>query len=567
MNRQKICSAFALAAAVSLAACEDQLKVTNPNSGETERVLATPNDAEALLGTYYKRWHSGVYSGTGLEGMTNNFSLMNYSSLANNCQNVHLPFSNATNFNQPGNACAGDQARLFSIMGEVNRVAASFLGRMEATPALTLGSNARNARARSWAEFLNGLSMGYVALMHDSGAVVNSKTSPEVAPPLVSHKVLADSAIAALTRAIAEASKPDASAAGGFPIPNAWLPSPTVWTTENYIRLVRSYRARIRANVPRTAAERAAVNWAVVIDDAVNGIEVDHLLTTSTTVGPSDSWRATYDTYGLWHQMPPFFIGMADASGSYASWIATPLGDRGTGNVGFFMTTPDLRFPQGNTRAEQNADFNILSCQAAATVCKRYFVNRPAGADQYAGNGWAYSNYDFVRWHSWRVSGDAGSGQNGRTPFMMKAEIDMLEAEGRYRSGNFAAAAALVNKTRTKNGLPAITEFNASSPVPGGEVGCVPKIPVAPFNKVACGNLWEALKYEKRIETAYSHYSAWYLDSRGWGDLAFETPLFWAVPFGELQARGVPSSRIYGAGTGAGNAPNSFSVAKSTYGW
>lgn len=563
---RKIIAGAVLAAVIGLAACEKQLTVQNPNSGETARVLGTPADAEALISTYYKRWSSGVYGSIGsIEGMSNIFSLMNYSSLANNCQNVHAPFTGATNFNQPGNSCAGEQSRLFSIMGEVNRVASSFLGKMKA--GLTLGTPARDARARSWAEFLNGISLGYVAMMHDSGAVVTAATGPEETPPLVSYKVVADSAMAAFGRAIAEASKPGVTAADGFPIPNSWLPSPTNWTVPNYLALIRSYRARILANVARTPAERAAVNWAAVIADAQNGIAADHLVTTSTTVGPSNGWRAQYDTYGLWHQMPPFIIGMADVSGSYAAWIGTPLGDRGAGNNGFTMVTPDLRFPQGASRAAQQAEFNIAQCQAAATPCKRYFVNRVAGGDQFAGFSWASSNYDFVRFHSWRVAGDGGSGQNGNTPFMVKAEIDMLQAEGLYRTGNYAAAAALVNLTRVKNGLPAITDFDATSPVPGGTVNCVPKIPVAPYTVVGCGNLWEALKYEKRIETAYTHYSAWYLDSRGWGDLPFETPLFWAVPFSELQARGVSISAIYGAGTGAGNAPNSFAKVKSTYGW
>jgi hypothetical protein len=497
--------------------------------------------------------------------MANNFSLMNFSSLANNCQNVHLPFSGATNFNNPGNACAGEQSRIYTISGEVNRVASSFLGRMKG--GLTLGSPARDSRARAWAEFLNGLALGYVALVHDSGAVVTENTGAQETPPLVSYKVLHDSAMAAFARSIAEASKPGVTAGDGFPIPNAWLPSPTSWSTANFIALVRSYRARIRANVARTPAERAAVDWAAVVADAQNGITSDHLITTSTTVGPGNSWRAQYHTYGLWHQMPPFYIGMADVSGSYAAWIAMPLAERGLGNVSFTMVTPDLRFPQGTGRAAQQADFNVQSCQTAATPCKRYFVNRASGADQFAGNGWAYSNYDFVRFHSWRVAGDAGSGQNGNTPFMVKAEIDMLQAEGLYRAGNFAAAAALVNITRVRNGLPAITAFDATSQVPGGAVNCVPKIPVSPFNVVACGNLWEALKYEKRIETAYTHFSAWYLDDRGWGDLPHETPTFWAVPFGELQARGVATAAIYGAGVGAGNAPGSWTPTKGTYGW
>jgi hypothetical protein len=268
--------------------------------------------------------------------------------------------------------------------------------------------------------------------------------------------------------------------------------------------------------------------------------------------------------------MPPFIIGMADTSGSYAAWTAQPISERGTGNQSFFMVTPDLRFPQGTTRLDQQNDFKITTCAGANQVCKRYFSNRTS-SDQFSGLGFGWSNYDFQRFHSWVTAGDAGSARNGNLTFLTKAELDMLEAEGQYRQGNFAAAAALVNKTRVKNGLPAITAFDATSPVPGGNVACVPKVPGGAgtggdFKKVGCGNLWEAIKYEKRIEEAYTHFSAWFTDMRGWGDLPETTPIYWPVPYQDLQARGRPLEAIYGAGIGAGNAPNS-TAGKSTYGW
>jgi hypothetical protein len=229
------------------------------------------------------------------------------------------------------------------------------------------------------------------------------------------------------------------------------------------------------------------------------------------------------------------------------------------------MITPDLRFPQGNTRAEQQADFPITSCEGASQTCKRYFANR-IGNDQFNSLGWGWSNYDFVRFHSWKNRGDGSGSQNGPIVFFTKAENDMLQAEGLIRKGSFAAAAALINVTRTKNGLPAITAFDATSPVPGG-ANCVPKIPVGPtYTTIACGNMLEAMKWEKRIETAYTHFAAWYLDSRGWGDLATGTPLFWAVPYQDLQSRGYASSAIYSAGDGVGTAPGSAAV-KGTYGW
>src|SRR6185295_20113033 len=112
----------------ALGACEKQLEVTNPNSPETRRVLATPADAEALLGSYYKRWHSGLYNGLGnVHGMANMMSFQTYSSLANNCLNARTQFTGYSNGNTPGNVCAGEQSSTYFTEGEVNRVAASIL--------------------------------------------------------------------------------------------------------------------------------------------------------------------------------------------------------------------------------------------------------------------------------------------------------------------------------------------------------------------------------------------------------------------------------------------------------
>ena len=561
MRRYLKVKAVALAAAAGLAALVgcNQLDVENPNSPDAARVLATAADAENLMANYYKRWHEGVYRTTGnFEGMANIMSFQNYSDLANNCQNARFPFSGAINLNTIGNVCAGEQARVYQYMQEVTRVASTLLARMDS--GLTLGVPGRDARYRAFGEFLRGVSLGYAALFYDSAAVVSAGTAGLDAGKLEPYTIVMDSAYAALQRAV------DAASTSGFvALDAAWIPTGGTISGADFIRIIRSYRARFRANVARNPAERTAVNWDLVIADAQNGITANHLNITNPTNGPFRSWVAQYDPpNGLWHQMPPWIIGMGDVSGSYATWIATPVGARGAGNTAFFMVTPDLRFPQGATRAEQQADFAMTSCEKAAQVCKRYFANR-IGNDQFNSLGWGWSNYDFVRFHSWSKAGDAGSATAGAIIFMTKAEMDLLEAEGQYRKGNFAAAAALINKTRTANGLPALVDFNNTSPVPGG-ANCVPKVPVSPYNVIACGNMLEALKWEKRIETAYTHFAPWFLDGRGWGDLATDTPLYWAVPYQDLLARGVLPNEVYSTGAGVGTAAGSAAV-KGTYGW
>ncbi len=554
-----------LAGAVGLMACsEKSLTVTNPNSGETERVLGSPNDAEALISGYYKRWMAGVYGTSGnisnIQGEGDVLAMMNYSSLANNCMNTHAPWSGSVNLNTPGHTCNTEQLRLFSIMGEVERVASNFLKAQAG--GLTLGTTARNARATAFSEFLRGVSLGYLALVYDSAAVVTPAMDGQDAGKMIGYQAVAESAYVALDRAIIAASA-SVSGGDGFPLPSAWIPSGTTLSAAEFIKLAKSYRARFRAQVARTGTERAAAKWDLIIADAQGGLTADHTVITSTTSGPYLNWQAQYDTYGLWHQMPPAIIGMGDVSGSYAAWIASPVASRGAGNNQFFMVTPDLRFPQGADRPAQIADFLISSCQTAGSKCKRYFANRN-GNDQLAGLGFGWSQYDFVRWHGWRLAGDAGTGQSGTTVLFAKTEVDMLQAEGLYRKGDYAGAAALVNVTRVKNGLPAITAFDATSPMPGG-ANCVPKMPVG-GTSVQCGTLMEAIKWEKRLETAYIAFLPWYFDGRGWNDFAVDTPLYWAVPYQEVQARGGALGSLYGIGPGVGNAANS-GAAKGTYGW
>lgn len=550
----------ALIGLAGIGACN--LDVQNPNQPETERTLASPNDVESLLANYYLRWHTAIYGNSlsNVRGMANVQSFENYSSLSNNCQGQRVGIPRPANDNGIGNGCGPEQLRVYQIESEVTRVATSVLKQFE-DPKYTLGNVPRDIRAKAFAEFLRGLSLGYLALTYDSAAVVSVQMKADEAGNLVGYKEVMDSALAAFQRAIDYTN--DAQVASQFPI--TWIPTPTVQSQAEFTRLIRSYRARFRANNARTPTERAAVDWNAVIGDAQNGITADHINITSSTAGPFNDWVSQTLSYGTWHQMTPFIIGMGDNSGSYAAWIGQPVDQRGTAGA-FFMTTPDTRFPQGSSRAAQQADFALTGCSTAGSTCKRYFVNRPSGSDVTAAQGWGASNYDFARYYPWRTAGSAagGTARNGPFPFFLLSELKMLEAEGQIRTNNFAAAVTLVNTSRAAAGLPALTAADNTTPVPGGN-DCVPKVPVGPaFNTIACGNLMEAMKWEKRMETAYGHFLAWFLDGRGWGDLAEGTPLHWAVPYQELQARGRPQSAIYSTGLGT---QGGAAAAKGTYGF
>src|ERR1043166_6233352 len=336
---------------VGLGACDKQLVVTNPNSPDAKKALASPSDLENFVGSYYKRWHTAMYGSlSNMWGMSAVQSFEDFSTLSNNCMGQRVGIPRAANDNSIGNLCGPEQTRVYSIENEVQRVASSVLAQLNGD-GFTLGSAAQDARAKAFAQFLRGLSLGYLALVYDSSAVIDETTKPEDPGELKGYPDVMAAALDALQKSIdLTNASVAAGGGGGFPLPATWIPSSTNFTGPEFIKLIRSYRARFRANVARTPAERAAVNWDLVIADAQNGITANHDNITSTTGGPSNSWVAQFDGGGTWHQMTPFVIGMADVSGAYAAWTAAPLDKRGPD---FLMVTPDLRFPQGTTRGPQ----------------------------------------------------------------------------------------------------------------------------------------------------------------------------------------------------------------------
>jgi len=369
----------------------------------------------------------------------------------------------------------------------------------------------------------------------------------DLIPPLASAADVNKAALAMLDSALAYTNNPVASGSGGFPLPATWMSTTNAMSASDFARIIRSYRARFRAGLARAPAQRAAVDWAKIIDDTENGIQADYL----SNVGGNTGWTIgdlsqIYVDPG-WGQMSMMYMGMADVSGGYATFIATPIGSRS----GYFLVqTPDTRWPAGATRADQQK----ASVQPTSVASKPYISNRSVA--DIPGDGWGVSYYDFYRFKYMR-----NSSNQGLYPDFLKSENDLLAAEAYIRTGDIAKAAAKIDLTRVPNGLPALSGVitSATQAVPGG-AQCVPQVPQPPaFNTVACGNIMEAMKYEKRIETALSSFGRWWIDSRAWGDLIQNTVLEYPVPYQEMQARQEGSYNL-----GGGSAS---SAAKGTYGF
>jgi hypothetical protein len=550
-----------VAGALLLGACSDPLEVENVNNPERGQVFAQGRDLETLAGRLYQNVHEATVgprtatgAGTELDAIYPQLitlGLENVSALNNFGMGPRGGIPRGLIDNGRGNNFSAGNRRDFRSLQNAARGAITVLERLADT-SFTIGTDAADARAESFAYFGLGTSLGNVALIYDSAAVP-IRGAVDSVPALVSYKDVMAAGLAALDTAqlIAE------SAAFTGTIPGEWLAASGGVSKADFIRIIRSYKARFRAQVARTPAERAAVNWTQVIADANAGITSDFVLQLTPSGGWDYSWLVQHFTTGAanWHQMTYYVLGFADTTSAFDTWLATARDNR----TPFLIRTPDKRFPAGETRTAQNAA--SPATDAAGAAAGRYIRNRLPSEDQ-PGQAWGVSFYDFFRWRQLY-----NATRTGPWVTFSKVENDMYAAEGYIRTNNIPAAVALINVSRNKNGLaPIPASISRTAGVPAAAAGsnaCVPRVPdpARGYTATKCGDVLEAAKWESRMESAYASFAAWYFNGRGWGDLPEGTVIELPVPFQEADARGIPFKNLGGAGQPGGAAPS------TTYGY
>jgi hypothetical protein len=554
----RVLSAVVLSATTLLAGCRDQpLDVLNKQQPDVLKAYGTPANVESIVSKLFQQMWNGQFGASdNVQTQSLSMSFESHSQLGNFGMGTRAAIPRSLIDNSIGNAVASGNFRDFDHMSRVSRSATNSIAAIERFRTLpvplSMGSPARDARAKAWAYFNLGYGMGQLALLYDSAAILTPATptdpaDPASTPPYSKASDVMDYALKALDSALAIANSPAATTGtNGWPIPADWVSDPGSGglTLVRFIQVVRSYKAKFRAGVARTPAERAAVDWAQVIGDAAVGITEDFRVQTSVSAGWGAGWISQLRVSSGWSQMTPMILGMADTTGAYDAWLSVPIGQRspqaftagGQADADRgILRTPDKRFPSGETRAAQTAvTGNVKGGPPVGSIL--YFRNRPSGEDTPA-EPWGTWYYDNHR--NWAI-GAAGS--NGPYPLFTVVEIDMLRAEGYLRTGQVALAGPVIDKSRVRAGLPPVTGIaDLTTPVPGG-TACVPRVPQAPnYTTTACGTIFEAMKWEKRLETSFTGYAQWFIDSRGWGDLVRSTALEWPVPYQELYSRQLPS--------------------------
>lgn len=251
-------------------------------------------------------------------------------------------------------------------------------------------------------------------------------------------------------------------------------------------------------------------------------------------------------------------LGPADTTGAYAWYRRTPVFERSD----TVYSSPDKRLPRGPCLVVNGVtpSYNQGLClpRHVNTTNANYVGNALAGDGNYfqlldrlyqlTFNGelkdpWNRASYQFIRFgttpNNRRLGGTTTQGVLfvDFVPHITPEEQNLMRAEAHMRLGNPAAALPLINLTRTatnKGALPAITQITGpSEPFPR----CVPH---AFFDAEKCGDLWDALLWEKRMEQLGTDAFMNWVDWRAWGLLDKGTLVYFPPSYRETGQLGFP---------------------------
>ena len=486
-------------------ACAD-LEIVNLNDPDAARSLSTPGDVLALIGGAYNNWFYGNYAYYSAGMAISNAAFQHNAPWANAGMEKYGRLPRIAFINSIADGDYNYMTRSWFYSYRAIAAVADGLKSVE-TPEIQDALTADEiGSAKAFGKFVQAMSHANIATLFAEGFVVDETTDLLVAQDPLPYNELMNVALGYFDEVIS------LSSGASWTLPEGWMKAEL--TGPELARVAHSMKARYGAAVARTPAERAALNWAAIMSEVDAGITSDLILNMDDYNGWSND-ALGYGSYYGWSQLAYFIYGMADQSGNFQAWDDLSLSAKShtfSNGDPVLIVTPDLRFPQGTTVDEQRANTGM------------YFrINRVSET----GGTWARPDRGTWRWSWYKHTrgNDYWDDLVMDQPEIRIEEMRLLKAEALYRKNDLAGAAVIINESRVRAGL------NATDAT-GTNTSCVPKLPNG-----QCGDLFEMLKWEKRMENTFKGPlgSLWFFDGRGWGDLWKDTWLHLSIPCAEAQ--------------------------------
>jgi hypothetical protein len=444
---------LAAVAVLATAGCKS-LAVTNPNNPDAARAFSDPGAVAGLVTGAIRNWVQTrqAYDGPlvlsamadGYTASWNNFNLRYYTSFGNEC---------------PAR-CGWSNSPTSSFRFEIETVWYGFYGLLSSvndvltairTNHVTITDVPTTKMLEAASVMVQGVVFANIAMHYDQGFVVTEATdlSNPLALPLNTRAVMRDSAIAKFDQAIALM-----NAAGFSTSPTTWLGATNgpVYSSAQFVKLIRTMQAEVLAMYPRNAAENATVNWGQVATYAAAGLssgtpfDFTFYSDQVNMIDGEKNWSNDITTMRVDTRLAHNLTAGPNPAKVHVDPWPSPDGnpqpdafDKRVGDGSWGPTDDFLGVGTIGDSGHGATDF--------AFAGKPIF---PSARGQYHQSNLGQIRYSYLAYPGYGLPTEDGK---GLAPVYTATLNDLLWAEGLIRSGgNAAQAAALINKTREVRG-------------------------------------------------------------------------------------------------------------------
>lgn len=477
----------------AITGCED-LDVENPNNPKSQDVLSDGSNLENLAGSVFLNWYNtnvGYYDqpsfmmGTGADAATaswGNFGLRDMS------YEPRIQWNNDPSY---GNAPMTEE--FYKNHSALLSTANDVLKGLKDTSVTVENKE----MVKAVAKFGQGISLGYLSLVFDKAFIVKEDDDLGQEFELQSYMDVRDAALASLDEAIEIANDTT------FTLPEAWINTPSAFTSERLSNLANFMAAKIMLSSPRNQTENQNLDWSKVLSYAQNGLEQDYTIVANFDYPTWSSMYIYYASNPGWGRVDMRIVDMLDNNGTIPPvWPAEYEGEH-------------TNFPNNG---------EIQSDDQRATTDFAYQESQVFNANRgyYHFSTYRYSRFDHIRDQGWPGQGEFS--------LYRKAENDYMIAEAMVRANDdiSGAKSVLDNSARSIRG---------GLDTPSG---------------LTKDEMLEIIFYERHIELFSNNLGIQYFDMRRFDRLQKGTPLHFPIPGAELETLQMENYTFGGASNADG---------------
>ncbi len=388
----------------SFTSCHKDLDVKYLNLPDRETALKNPEDVYGIAKSGFYNWYMTQNTSLSMRmamwvAADNGTCSWANSGMWHLSDEPRKPFNNDPSYtyafiNQNYYAeCHGNLSQMNEVLQKLNE-------------GMQIGYNGQDTKlVRANAYMIQGLTLGYLALIYDKAYIVTEYTENPETVEASPYTVVMDSALAKLDKAIELMDKKS------YKIPSDWI-SGNSFRARDLAKLIRNYAARFLVSLPRNKKEYDQIDWNRVLNYAEKGYDEDFVVYMDGV-----NWKSYFRHYTVrpgWARIDSRVINLMDPS--YPSRFPA-----------------DGHNPPEASSADKRlyTDFTYNSTNNMKP--ERGYVH--------------YSNYEYTRYPL------EVSTQTGDAPIFLKAELDMIKAEAYLKLGNKQKAIDIINAgSRTLRG-------------------------------------------------------------------------------------------------------------------